>query len=264
MDKFCSNCGEKISEDSLFCELCGTKIINKIKDDSIDEDSNNIEKKTQTKMKTEEQNLQEIVSKNIIKGTDGVYRWNYEMNMWKNFTLLITLWKVFMLCGSLPIVFVGVLELFENGLVDAVTVFVPMIITTAGIVTILVIVVYPIVTIANGGKYQVVFELDSKGVNHIQMQKQFKKNQVIAKLTILAGIVGGNVQTTGVGLLAMSKQSSYSEFKKVKKITCKASRDVIYVNESIQHNQVYVLKEDFDKVKRYIVSYCEAAKLEDT
>ena len=121
---------------------------------------------------------------------------------------------------------------------------------------IFVIVSFPIIILLTGGSYQVVFELDDKGVNHIQMDKQFKKNQVVSMITVLAGAALGNPQTAGAGLLAGSKQNSYSDFKKVVKIVAKPSRHVIYVNEGLNHNQVYVAKEDFEQVKAYIIEHC--------
>ncbi len=39
------------------------------------------------------------VSPGVLSGEDGVLRWVYEMNMWKNPTLVITIWKVLLLCA---------------------------------------------------------------------------------------------------------------------------------------------------------------------
>lgn len=200
-------------------------------------------------------------SKNISLGNDGIYRWSYEMNMWKNPTILITLWKVFFIGGMFPVLLVTVLELFEQGFSDAVNVFIPMFLGMIGIITGLIVLAYPIAAILNGGIYQVVFELDSLGVRHIQMESQFKKNQVLAMITTLAGTLANSPSTAGAGLLAGSKSSSYSEFKQVKKIVSNQKRHVIYVNESLNHNQIYVNNEDFEAVKNYIIEHCDNAKI---
>lgn len=200
-------------------------------------------------------------SKNISLGNDGIYRWSYEMNMWKNPTILITLWKVFFIGGMFPVLLVTVLELFEQGFSDAVNVFIPMFLGMIGIITGLIVLAYPIAAILNGGIYQVVFELDSLGVRHIQMESQFKKNQVLAMITTLAGTLANSPSTAGAGLLAGSKSSSYSEFKQVKKIVSNQKRHVIYVNESLDHNQIYVNNEDFEAVKNYIIEHCDNAKI---
>ena len=35
------------------------------------------------------------VSKNITFDSDGVYRWAYELNLYKNPTILFLIWKIF-------------------------------------------------------------------------------------------------------------------------------------------------------------------------
>ncbi len=240
----CKKCGKEISDGSKVCEFCGATV-------AVDEQMSVPIK----------QPIQQRFSKNIVLCDDGIYRWSYGMNMWKNPTILITAWKVLFLGGMLPVLLVTILELFEQGFADAVEVFVPMFFGMIGIVTALLIIAYPIVALLNGGAYQVVFEMDNKGVRHIQLEKQFKKNQVMAMITVLAGAAAGSPGTVGAGLLAGSKKSSYSEFKSVKKIIAKPKRHVIYVNESLEHNQVYANKEDFEQVKTYIIEHCKNATL---
>lgn len=242
----CTYCGKEILEGGRFCDSCG-------KPAAVGEIQHSQPKKS----------MDQDFSHNIVLGKDGRYRWTYGMSMWKNPTILITLWKVFFIGGMFPVLLVTILELFEQGVVDAVSVFVPMFLGMIGVVTAFVVVAYPIVALMSGGSYQVVFELNDKGVHHIQMQKQFKKNQVIAIITALAGAAAGSPQTIGAGLMAGSKESSYSKFENVKKIVGKPSRHVIYVNESLNHNQVYVAKEDFDQVKAYIVKHCKKVTTAD-
>lgn len=241
---YCKECGKDISDSSKDCEFCGASVV-------AEEPTNTPLVKT-TKPR---------FSKNIVLCEDGVYRWTYRLNMWKNPAILITAWKVFFLGGMFPVLLVTILELFEQGFGDAVRVFVPMFFGMIGVVTALMLVAYPIVALMNGGVYQVVFELDDKGVRHIQLDKQFKKNQVMAMITVLAGVAAASPGVAGAGLLSGSKQSSYSDFKKVKKVIVKPKRHVIYVNESLEHNQVYVDKEDFEQVKAYIVQHCKDATL---
>ena len=89
-----------------------------------------------------------------------------------------------------------------------------------------------------------IFEMNEKGIRHIQLKSQFKKNQVMAWIEAFAGAVSGNATASGAGLLAASKGSSYSRFKKVRKIEANRRRHVIYVNESLDRNQVYVSDEE--------------------
>ena len=189
---------------------------------------------------------------------DGIYRWTYEVNMWKNPVILITLLKVLSFGASVPILLVTVLALFEGGLADALKALVGVSVGVVLTIGFLLALAYPLVAIMGGGKYCMIFEMDEKGVKHIQMQKQFKKAQVLGIITALAGTTP---TTTGIGLLAGAKQSSYSQFSKVKSIRAQRRRQVIYVNERLERNQIYVPAEDFDQVLDYLVSHCKQARV---
>jgi hypothetical protein len=193
-------------------------------------------------------------------GEDGVMRWVYEMNMWKNPTLVITIWKILLLAALAPAILVFFLNL-GDGIGSALLAFVKIMVIVAGIVTVLMLLAYPLVALMNGGKYCVMFEMDDKSVKHMQMQKQFKKSQILAMIVSLAGMMSGNAQTAGAGLLAGSKQSTLSSFEKVKSITVNEKRHVIYVNENLTKNQVYVDTADFAFISNAIINRCNKAKV---
>ena len=234
----CAKCGQKYAEGSHFCENCGAPI----QSEAIGEQS------TQTD------------HPGIVIGKDGVLRWVYEMNMWKNPTLVITIWKVLLIAALVPALLVFFMSL-GDGFEAAIILFVRIIGITAGIVTVLLLLAYPLVALLNGGKYSVVFEMDETSIKHIQMKKQFKRNQVLAMVVVLAGAVSGNIQTTAAGILAGSKQSSFSRFENVKSIVVNKKRSVLFVNESLSHNQVYAEPGDFSFVSEYLISRCKKARV---
>ena len=121
---------------------------------------------------------------------------------------------------------------------------------------ILLIIAYVFVGFLYGGKYYVLFKMDDKGVNHIQLDKQYKKAQALGYLSALIGLSSGNLTTAGSGLMAATKQSLYTSFKKVKSIKVAKARNTIYVNETLSRNQVYVSNEDFDFVLEHILNNC--------
>jgi hypothetical protein len=182
------------------------------------------------------------------------------MNMWKNPTLVITIWKVLLLAALAPALLVFFLNL-GDGIGSAFFAFIKVIAIVASIVTLLMLLAYPLVSILNGGRYCVMFEMDDMSVKHIQMQKQFQKSQLLSMVVILAGVVTGNIQATAAGILAGSKQSSISSFEKVKSITVFEKRHVIYVNEKLTRNQVYAESGDFSMICDYIISHCKKAKV---
>lgn len=255
----CNNCGQQIPDESQFCEYCGEPVAESLQSLEAPEELQEMPGEDKPAMAI---NVQQMVqfSPGVMKGTDGILRWAYDMNMWKNPTILITVWKVLMLAAMAPALLVSLLAI-GDGVVEALGAFVKVVMYTAGIVTGLMVIAYPIVAIVNGGRYCVVFEMDNFGVKHIQMQKQFERSQVLSMLTVLAGAAAGNLQATGAGLLAGSKQSSYSKFAKVKSVVVHAKRNVIYVNENLEHNQVYAAREDFDAVLEHILGHCKKAKV---
>lgn len=243
----CTYCNQEIEDGSVFCELCGMNQNEKIVD-ILEETSD-----------TNELNKLDKLDKldEVVQGSDGIYRWVYELNMWTNPTILITLLKIMILASLVPTIFVTILGLFESGMIQAIEAFMKVGGMLGIIMLVLLAVAYPLVAIMNGGKYCVAFEMDERGVKHIQMEKQFKKSQVLSMITMLAGALSNNPTVTGAGLLANAKKSSYSQFSKVKSVIPKHGRNVIYVNESFERNQIYVEKENFEAVYEYIIRHCK-------
>ena len=200
------------------------------------------------------------VSPGIVRGEDGVLRWVYEMNMWKNPTLVITVWNILLLVALFPAILMFLLS-FGQGAGFAFITMIKVYGLVAGIMTVLMLLAYLVIVALNGGQYCVLFEMDKKGVKHIQMQKQFKRNQILSMITVLAGIAAGNVQTTAAGVMAGTKRSTYSDFAKVKEVKINHKRNVIFLNENLTHNQVYANKEDFTFIVDFIIQQCGKAKV---
>jgi hypothetical protein len=202
------------------------------------------------------------VSPGVTAGEDGVLRWVYEMNMWKNPTLVITIGKVFLLAAMAPALLVLILGIVEGqGLGPAFLLFLKVAGIVIGVVAGLLLLAYPLVAWLNGGKYCVVFEMDERGVNHVQMARQFDRNRTLAMVTALAGALAGNAQTAGAGLLAASRKSLYSDFGKVRRVVVNEARSVIYLNEALNRNQVYAAPADFAFVRDHIVRHAPKARV---
>jgi hypothetical protein len=203
------------------------------------------------------------VTENIYYCPDGKYRWIYELNMIKNPMILLTIWKIF---GILILIQVGLsflLELFSGNIVSWFMEYLltPGFLIVPGILFALSLVSYVIVGFIYGWQYIVLFEMDDRGIDHIQMPKQFEKAQALSWLTTMAGLVSGNFTTAGAGILAGSKNASSSHFDMVRKVINKKNFHCIKVNELMEKNQVYVADEDFDFVWEFITQQCTKAKI---
>lgn len=255
----CLSCHQMIPEDSQFCIYCGSAQIG-----STETYQENVPQEMALSDLTPEHSGEKAsfgsISPGIITGTDGVFRWAYDMSLWKNSTIPKTVAKVVFFASMVPGMLVTLLTL-EQGIAEAAKVFLGVVGLVLGIMAVLFLMAYAVVSVMYGGKYCVAFEMDKRGVKHIHMQKQYKKNQVLSMLTVLAGLAAGSPQTAGAGLLAGARNTSYSSFSKVIGIKADPKRNVIYVNEIANKNQVYVADEDFNAVLDYLTTNCKKAKV---
>ena len=200
------------------------------------------------------------ISGNIILGEDGKYRWVYPLNLFKNPTVFLLIYKIFFFIMLGLFAFMFILDLFEGNVslerfLGELKVF--------GIIwlviTALVAISYLIYALIMRGKYVVEFEMDEKGITHRQIRIQAKKAKAIGAAAIIAGILTGSPTAAGAGIGA-ARTEMYSDFATVRKVKAYPLRSLIKVNSLLNHNQVYAYKEDFAFVKEYIASRCNNAK----
>ena len=203
----------------------------------------------------------QYVTPNIVKCEDGFYRWYYDFNMYKNPTILFTVFKVLGLSFGIIWLFSSIMTLVEGDGLDGV-------IKGSGIFLILIAVFavigsisYLIVAAMYGGSYMVLFEMNETEVKHIQMPKQFKKAEAIGWILMFVGAAAGSPGRVGQGLLVASKQSSTSVFANVATVKVRRRRNTIHVDQLLDKNQVYAAEEDFDFVEQFILSHCVNAKV---
>lgn len=196
------------------------------------------------------------VTKNITFDSDGVYRWAYELNLYKNPTIIFLIWKIFgfILLGMW--LFMVLLEFIDDSLSleTLVDISTSMLLFALGF-GLLCLVGYLVYALMMGGKYCVLFEMDERGVNHIQMAPQVKKVEAISILTMLVGAMAGRPGVVGTGMLAGARTSMYTSFADVRSVEPFPGRDLIKVNELLNKNQVYAEKEDYDFVLNFILAH---------
>ena len=207
-----------------------------------------------------EMELPKNESKNIVLCKDGKYRWVYELNLFKDFSILGLVLKLFggiILAGA---VIFFIVELFGDhnymGVLEMVGIM-------AGIFLVLSVVGYLVYAAIMGGSYCVVFTMDDKGILHEQQAKQAKKADLISDLLVIAGALSGNVTTIGVGLSSAKRTAMHTTFKGTKKASGFARRGLIKLDSLMDHNRIYCEEEDFNFVWNYIKSRCEGAEIKE-
>ncbi len=192
---------------------------------------------------------------------DGKYRWIHEVNMFKNPSILLDVWKVLGITMLIVIVIVGFILVISGDLdVDGMLGMGKAMLITAAIMAVLSIIGYLVYALIAGGKYIVLFTLDEKEVVHQQMPRSAKKGQIIGDLAILAGLATGRIGTIGTGMLAKSRTSMTTTLSDVKRLTPCPRMNMIKVNETLSKNRVYVCKEDFFLVYNFLCEHCMNAK----
>ena len=270
---YCESCGKSIADDSKFCEHCGNKVEEEMHDDRETEETQETAEKEieliqeeagfeETTLVKKIENVQKLpleqeirISENITMSSRGSYKWMYEFSLWKNPAVLITVFKVLLIALMVPAFLMFFLTLGE-GIGEAFKLLLSMLGIGAVLMTVLMIAGYVMLSLAYGGKYYVLFEMDKKGINHIQLDKQHKKAEALGFLTALSGLSTGNISAAGAGLLGASKKSLYTNFKKVKSVKFYPKRNTIYLNEAFNKNQIYASKEDYLFVKEFILENC--------
>lgn len=191
---------------------------------------------------------------------DGKYRWKYELNMITNPVIMITVFKVFfyILLGMFLIFgfFLYVIKGDWAGLLDMLKTFGIVL----GIFLVLTFLGTALLSLIFGGKYVALFEMDEKQIVHSQLEVQRDKARKLGILTFVVGFFAKRPTTMGAGLLSTVKNSSTSEFDKVRRVRSRRWLHTIKVNQLLDRNQVYVNDEDYDFVYDFIKSHCPNLK----
>lgn len=212
---------------------------------------------------------EEQLTSRVIQCPDGKYRWVYEVNLYRNPTILIDLLKavVYIFLAMYVFFFIygwiddwfrikNLQDLWENLWGMAVPFFWMTLFLAA-----ICIIGYYMGARWFGGVYVAMFEMDEKGVLHAQMSSQVKKQQVISAIAALAGVAANEPGPVASAILASTFTAWKSDFPKVRKVKAVRRRDLIKVNELLTKNRIFVEEpEDYEFVLDYIRRHCPSIK----
>ena len=195
------------------------------------------------------------VPASITLCADGKYRWVYEFNMLKESTIFFTVFKVLAISSLIPFLILVISNGFKdfNRSLKAFMIIV-------GILFILCVISYVLITLFYGGKYCIVFTMDDKGITHAQQEKQFRKAQLIGVITAMAGASSGKPGVAGTGILAASKSELYSDFGSVRSIRVYPKRNLIKLDYPTNHNQIYCEDDALAFIEKHIRENCTGVK----
>ncbi|MBR4928578.1 MAG: hypothetical protein IKZ63_03660, partial [Oscillospiraceae bacterium] len=102
----------------------------------------------------------------IFTDKSGKYRWIYELPMLKSFFLLFEAWKVLGMSAAVVALFMTIVSLIDGYGLQGLLFSLESAALPLGILLVLSLPAYWIVTRANNGKYTVLFEMDDSGIDH--------------------------------------------------------------------------------------------------
>ena len=197
----------------------------------------------------------------VRKFDDGIYRWIYELNMYKNPIILITVFKVLGMAVVIVFVLSIIIQLVTGSFSvefdpDGLKVIIGILLVLVAIT----VLSYFIVAKQYGGKYIVIFEMTEDSITHRQMDSQFDKAKALGWWATIIGMASGNLATVGIGLTSATRNSMTSEYMSVRKIKPKKRLHLIHLNGMLERNQIYVCDEDFDFVLQFLKEKCKNAR----
>ncbi len=194
-------------------------------------------------------------SERVTLCKDGMYRWVYEMSLYTNPTILMLIMKIMGWINVGIWLFVLILEITDGptwkGVWDVTVTFFYVFLGMMA----LCVVGYYVYALISGGKYVVLFEMNENGVMHKQMPPGVKKAKLIGRISALAGVATGKPGMVGAGMRVAARTQMHSDFKTVRSVEPFPMRHLIKVNAPLNYNQVYVGKEDYDFVLKFILEH---------
>ncbi len=227
----CEKCGAELPQDAAFCEQCGTPVASKLP--------------------------------SITKGQDGKFRWQREINLLKDPTIVVTVLKITVLSTLVPLAVTIIAAMLEGSLAKDLPWILRLFFMVVGIVTGLTAFGYYLVFVPfRGAAYPVVFEMDDKGINHLEMPKRQDRAALLAWLGILAGIMAGSPSAVGANLIASSRKQLYTDFKQVRKIHVYPKRNLIKLTASnMTRNLIFAPPGELQFVLQHIASRSPKASI---
>ncbi|MBP5510425.1 MAG: hypothetical protein J6Z49_05860 [Kiritimatiellae bacterium] len=186
---------------------------------------------------------------------NGVYRWRYAVNLYKNPGILWLFYKVF---GG---IFAGCM-LFALFLADFEVSFTGVKWALIGFAVLIAILTlsYYIYALIQGGRYTWDFVMDEEGVAAKQVPNEAKRNKVLGVAVAAMGVATGNLSQIGVGTMVATDDGRYSRFATVTKVKPDRKHNTINIRNGLFHNQVFASGEDFDFVMEYITAHSPKLK----
>ena len=189
----------------------------------------------------------------VTRGDDGIYRWYYDMDMYRNKSMLYTLLKVNLmiflsvtLFGSL---FLGWMKGFDDPMVRGVALIGLAMIPAMSVLYIL---GYYIAAGIKQGDYRIHFEMNDDGIEIVWPSQLYEGLETGRKVMSLVGSVMGSRSVRGRWRPTLDEVSKMT-FSSVLRYKSHSQWDMIDMSMLGGKFQVYATAKDFPFVESYIL-----------
>ena len=194
----------------------------------------------------------------VEKNINESFTWKYDVNLFKDPTILLLVYKVLFLSCIICFFLVSCIAMCDDG-IDGLIDIIPdakTLLTITLIVIGLGLVGYLLYAVIMGGEYCIMFTMDQKHIVHEQIPKQAKKSKIISFLLVLAGLLAKRPSSVGTGMITAAHTKTISTFEDVILVKAVRQFNMIKVNEKFTKNRVYVNSDDYDFILDFIVKHC--------
>lgn len=201
---------------------------------------------------------------------DGVYRWAYTMNMWKNRYMIRLIYKILVPLLGIPLLLVAAMAvkngryLLQQGIPredlmsfmrgDMIPIYV-----IGGLLVgmlLLIEIIYAICALAMHGTWRMCYEMDESAVALVRNPKTMQTMNTFGAVVGVIGLLAGKTSDVARigGTLATINETGTSRFEFASRVKRVRKYDVLDMREFMSMNQIYVPGEDYDYVRDFILS----------
>ncbi len=201
---------------------------------------------------------------------DGVYRWSYDVDMWRNRYILNLVLKILLLMMGIPLLCVlamllmKLIPLLKEGLSkdrvlffsrDDLLVFAIIGGLLAGMI-LLTLVIYAVAAAVMRGRYRLCYQMDESAVALVRDPGKMKAMNTFGAVVAAVGLaVGKTGDAMRLGsTLAAANSAGTSRFESIHRVRILPELDLLDLREWFSMNQVFVPKEDYAFVRDFILA----------
>ena len=189
----------------------------------------------------------------VTLSEDGVYRWSYDMDLWRNLFMLKLVLKVLaVLCAVLLFIMAAA----AGGLRGITPPVLAGLMIVPACLFALTLLIYAACALFMRGTYRLRYEMDGNGVTLVWSDAAKRRNGALAAVAAAAGAAAGRGRKArrAGAMLAAAEYAGVTAFSEVSRVKTCPECDVINLYEWLTMNQIYVNPEDYAFVRDYILA----------